>query len=226
MKIIIIEDNEFDQKILENLINKQKDLEHKGTFADALHAISLIRTIKPDLIFLDVELPGMNGFEFLEALKEVPQIIMVTSHEQFAVKGFENDVTDFIVKPVSNERFLKAIDKAKQLHEWLSLNTDDQDHITIRCDRENIKIFNREIQYIEAMGDYVKIHLEDKKVVALYTMKSIESLLSENFVRIHRSFIVNMDHVTNYSAKGVGIGDLSLQISRAGYTRLRNLMKQ
>ena len=119
MRTIVIEDNEFDQLILRNFIEDDKDLELKGVYDNAIHAISLIKTVQPDLIFLDIELPGMTGIEFLNAIKDIPQIIMVTSHTEFALDAFENDVTDFIVKPVKRERFKKAVDKAKKMYEWL-----------------------------------------------------------------------------------------------------------
>lgn len=224
MKAIIIEDNELDQLILQNLIEDEADLELKGTYSDAVHAISLINSVKPDLIFLDVELPGMTGIEFIQQVKDVPQIIMVTSHEKFALDAFENEVTDFMIKPVKKDRFKKAIAKAKQMHEWLSIEAEEPAHIYVRVDRENVKVDLNKIDFVEAMGDYIKIHVEDKKLMVLSTMKAIGTKLPDDqFARNHRSFYVNSKNIDSFNSKEVKIAGHTLPVSRRGHSTLKDL---
>lgn len=222
LRTIIIEDNEFDQLILKKFIEEDPELEFKGAFNNAIEAISNMRSLKPDLIFLDVEMPHMTGIEFLNSIKDVPQIIMVTNHKSYAHEAFENDVTDFIVKPPNQERFNKAILKAKKIQEWLALDAQDDRFIYIRVDREDVKVLLKEILYIEAKADYVRVQTEANKYMVLSTMKSISTKLpSDKFVRIHRSFIVNVENIESFNGTEVSIGDLSIPVSRNGKKELK-----
>lgn len=227
MRTIVIEDNEFDQLILRNFIEDDKDLELKGVYDNAIHAISLIKTVQPDLIFLDIELPGMTGIEFLNAIKDIPQIIMVTSHTEFALDAFENDVTDFIVKPVKRERFKKAVDKAKKMYEWLSQDPNEDSHIYIRVDRENVKLDVRSIEYIEAMGDYVRIQSQNQKYMVLTTMKAIGTKLPPDIlIRIHRSYFINVNKIDSYNSKEVKIGERLFPLTRKGSAEIKLAMAE
>lgn len=225
MKVIIIEDNKFDQAILEKLIKSDKDLTLGGTFDNAIEAISCLDSVKPDLIFLDVEMPGMNGLEFLTSITSVPQIILITSHRKYALDAFENDVTDFILKPIDQERFIKSVAKAKQINEWLSLANDDDNSIFVRVDRENVKLKLNDILYVESMADYIRIITNDRKYTVLCSMKSIASKLPENsFARIHRSTIVNTNKISSYDSSSLLIGDKEFSISRRGKSELSKVL--
>jgi DNA-binding LytR/AlgR family response regulator len=227
MRVIVIEDNELDQMILQHFIEEDESLDLRGVYDDAIHAVSLIKTVQPDLIFLDVELPGMTGLEFLNAIKDVPQIIMVTSHSHFALDAFENDVTDFIVKPVSRERFKKAVEKARKMHEWLSLDSVEESHIFIRVERENVKLEVGNIEYIEAMGDYIKIQANGRKYLVKSTMKAIGTKLpAKSLIRIHRSYFININKVDSYNSQEVRIGDRVFPISRNGFVEIKRAIKE
>lgn len=222
MKVIIIEDNKLDQQILEKMVGNTPGLEHKGTFGNAIEAIELLSTLSPDLILLDVEMPGMTGLEFIEAIKDVPQIIMVTGNSQYAIDAFENDVTDFLVKPPEKSRFEKAIQKAQKIHDWLILDAEDDEHIFIRVDREDVKVLLKDILYVEAQADYVRVITAEKKYMVLSTMKSISTKLPEDsFARVHRSFIVNVSNVDSFNGQDIKIGDTSIPVSRSGKKELK-----
>lgn len=222
LRTIIIEDNEFDQLILKKFIDQDDELQLMETFVNAKDAMSRIKALKPDLIFLDVEMPEMSGIEFLNSIKEVPQIIMITNHQSYAIDAFENDVTDFIIKPPNKDRYEKAVSKAKKINEWLILDAEDDRFIYIRVDREDIKILLKEILYVEAKADYVRVQTKDKKYLVLSTMKSIATKLPiEDFVRIHRSFIVNVSNIQSYNGNEVSIGEISIPVSRNGKKELK-----
>ena len=226
LRTIIIEDNEFDQLILKKLVESDPDLELKGVYDNAIEAISSMSWLKPDLIFLDVEMPHMSGIEFLNAIKEVPQIIMVTSHKEYALEAFENDVTDFIVKPPNKERFNKAVIKAKKISEWLTLDTEDDRFIYIRVDRVDVKILLKDILYVEAMADYVRVQTKSDKYLVLSTMKSISTKLpSDDFIRVHRSFIVNVSKIEKFNGSEVAIGEMIIPVSRNGKKDLSLILK-
>ena len=223
LKTIIIEDNELDQLVLKKFIEEDSDLDLKGVFSNAIEAITLLKSLKPDLIFLDVEMPEMSGIEFLNSIKDVPQIIMITNHQGYAIEAFENDVTDFIVKPPNCERFCKAVTKAKKINEWLSIDSNDDRFIYVRVDRENVKIMLKDILYIEAKADYIRIQSKENNYMVLSTMKSIETKLPSNdFVRIHRSFIVNVHNIDAFNGQEVNIGELTIPVSRNGSKDLKN----
>ena len=226
MKVIIVEDNPIDQEILRKYISENSELELKGVFSNAIEAISVLKTLVPDIIFLDIEMPLMTGIEFLQSIKKVPQIIIVTSHKEYALDAFENDVTDFLMKPLSKARFIAAIEKAKRINEWLSLENTDPNKIIVRVDRENVCIPVPEITYIEAMGDYIKIQTTSEKFVVLSTMKSIGSKLKEeDFIRIHRSFLVSKNKIDSFKSSEVIVGEVNLPVSRAGYRELKATLK-
>ena len=226
MTCVIIDHNEMDQLVLSKLIQSDSELELKGIYGNAVEAISLIKSVNPDLIFLDVEMPHMSGLEFLNAVKDVPQIIMVTSHSKYAIEAFENDVTDFLVKPPNKERFDKAVLKAKKIAEWLALSSTDDEYIFIRVDGQDIKVLLKDILYIEAMSDYVRIQTIITKYTVLSTMKSISTRLpNDDFIRVHRSYIVNKINISSLKGDEIIIGELTIPVSRSRKKELKLALK-
>lgn len=225
MKVIIIDDNELDQLVLEKLVRQNASLELKGVYSNAIEGASGIRSVHPDLILLDVEMPGMTGVEFINAITDTPQIIMVTSHEKYALDAFENDVTDFLVKPPSADRFNKAIDKARQMHDWISIKSEDDSHIFIREDREDVKLLLRDTLFLEAMSDYVKIQTTSKRHLVLSTMKAISTKLpADQFVRTHRSFIVNSNHIDSFDGTNLTIRNHLIPVSRNSKAKIKQVL--
>jgi DNA-binding LytR/AlgR family response regulator len=217
MNCIIVDDDEMIRLDLENKIRQTMVLNLVGSCGSALEAAELLLTENVDLIFLDVLMPGMTGLDFIKTLAaSKPEVIMITSNKDFAVEAFEYDVTDFLVKPVSYERFLKAVSKAKRNFEkkGTSVNAIDE-HIFIKVGSRFIKLELKNILYIEALSDYVTIHTLNEKYTIHSTMKGFESTLpAKDFFRIHNSYIVRLDKITSVAGNNVSILKTVLPVSR------------
>jgi DNA-binding LytR/AlgR family response regulator len=169
-----------------------------------------------DLIFLDIEMPVINGFSFLEGLKTKPQIIFVTAKAEHALRAFDYSPTDYIKKPVTLNRFEIAVNRAMYLHLLEhDVKEDTGEHIFIKSNLKKIKIFTSKIKWIEAFGDYVKVVTDDSSNLVLSTMKSFETNLNPTqFVRVHKSFIINTDKIERFNGKFAEIGSSKIPLSR------------
>ncbi len=208
---LIVEDEPIAQQIIENFIGRLPFLELVGKASNVFEAYDLLSQNQIDLIFCDIEMPQISGLEFLKSLPNRPQVIMTTAFHQFAHEGFELDVADYLLKPIAFERFLRAIQKVKEKLEVKDVLTHSKNiqktvqppqisldgHIFVKEDGNLVKVFFNEIQYIEAMKDYVKIYVENRFIVTYLTMKKMEEALPEAiFGRIHKSYIANLTHIT------------------------------
>ncbi|RZJ68173.1 MAG: response regulator transcription factor, partial [Flavobacterium sp.] len=169
-----------------------------------------------DLVFLDIEMPVQSGFDLLDGLKTRPQIVFVSAKTDYALKAFDYAAVDYLHKPVTKDRFNKAVQKVIDLH---SLKQDvpdeDEEFIFIKSNLKNFKIYISKINWIEAFGDYIKIITEDESHLVLSTMKSFENdLPPERFMRVHKSFIINIDKVTSFNGKFAEIGSAKIPLSR------------
>jgi DNA-binding LytR/AlgR family response regulator len=187
-----------------------------GDFANALEAKNCINHNSIDLIFLDVEMPLINGFDLLDGLKTKPQIIFITSKADYAVKAFDYEATDFLQKPISKERFTKAVKKAAELHTLRYENNEDPGNsIVIKSNLKKLKIYVSRIKWIEAYGDYIKVVTDDETHLVLSTMKGFEKELPEDkFIRVHKSFIINLARVEKFNNKFAEIGTTKIPLSR------------
>ncbi len=203
MKIncIIVEDDQLSMHLLEELVGKVSFLNLIAKYDSAKEAYMDMENVKKaDLIFLDIQMPDMTGMEFLENLEEKPEIVIITGNAEYAVDAFEIQVTDYILKPVSLPRLLKAVNKVK---ENLEFKKDDKqgmiqgsNNIFLKTDR-GIKNFNvDDILYVEAMENYVKIQTYDETFISHNTMKNMREMLPSQFFQVHRSYIVNVNHIT------------------------------
>ena len=193
MECIIIDDDKLSRRILEEFINKTEGLSLKKSFSDAVEAINFLK-IEEDvhLIFLDIEMPEMNGIEFLNSVKSQPQVIIVSSKGKYALDAFEYDVTDYLLKPVTYTRFFKAIDKASSRIERSKSDITGKEEIFIKKNSTLVRLKYDEILWIEALENYVIFNTFKEKYTIHFTMKAIEQKLpSVKFTRVHRSFIVN-----------------------------------
>lgn len=210
-KCLIIDDETLAIDILEDYIGKFPNLELLGKFHSPIKAMELLLSQQVDLLFLDINMPDINGIAFYENLPFKPQVIFTTAYSDFAVKGFEINAIDYLLKPISFERFLQSISKlmAKMGNSQnpgsktpLSISQDLQDYIFVKAEYTSIKIDLRDIVYLEGYKDYVKIHLldESKPILTLNSIKHYESsLFSKGFVRIHKRFILSIDKIENIS---------------------------
>lgn len=193
MNCIIIDDDKLSRRVLEEIIKKSEGLELKESFADAVDAINFLK--KEDdvhIIFLDIEMPEMSGIDFLNTLKNPPQIIIVSSKGKYALDAFEYDVTDYLLKPVTYTRFYKAIDKATARFEKNKMNLIGKEEIFIKKNSMLVRLKYDDILWVEALENYVIFNTYKEKYTIHFTMKAIEQKLPTNkFTRVHRSFIVN-----------------------------------
>lgn len=215
LNCIIVDDDPFSIKMVEHCVKQTSFLNLCGEFANAKDALDFIRKETVDLIFLDVEMPEMSGMEFLQQNTDLPQIVFITSKKEYAADAFDYNVTDYIIKPIEYPRFMKAAEKALNMHHSLIAKKGDQD-IYIKKDSSLIKINTKDICYIEALADYVIIYTESTRYTVLSTMKGIEGKLSpKDFARIHRSYIIRMDKISAVEDGGVVINEKSIPISRS-----------
>jgi DNA-binding LytR/AlgR family response regulator len=198
MNCIIIDDDMLSRKVIEGFVKKFSTLNLVGIYSDSISARNeLINRNDIDLIFLDVEMPEMNGFDFINSLERPPNIILVSSGEQYAMKAFDFNVVDYLLKPVLYARFCKAVDKAiRYFSRKEGVNNFGDEEIFIKKGSSLVKLKLKEIIFIEALENYVTLNTRDEKFTIHFTMKAIENqLLSGVFVRVHRSFIINKNMI-------------------------------
>lgn len=177
-----------------------------GRVNNALEANEIIQNNEVDLMFLDIQMPQLNGLDFLKILQNPPLTIVTTAFSEFAVEGYELDLVDFLLKPYSKERFSRAMERAQEILHNKTMEVDEPDFIFIKSDKKYLKVFYDDIYYIEGLKDYVIIKTNDKKLVSLQTMKGLEERLKKNnFTRIHRSYIVNQDKIQTVAGNSVEI---------------------
>lgn len=217
---IIIEDEPLATKVLTDYVSQVPFLELQGTFKDAILATDWLRNNKPDLIFLDIHLPKLKGMAFLKTLTHPPSVIITTAYHQYAVEGFDLNVTDYLLKPFEFDRFLTAVTKVKNAQGEKQRSTETgemKDFIFLNVQKKKVKILFSEIVYIESQREYIKIVTTKKEYISKMGTHEIEAVLPANlFKRIHRSFIVSLSKIESYTAEAVEVNGVSIPIGR-GY---------
>ncbi|WP_435579202.1 LytR/AlgR family response regulator transcription factor [Gilvibacter sp.] len=218
----IVDDSSLQRLSIVKLIQNHPSLNLVAEYNNAIEAKMGLLDTQIDLIFLDIEMPILSGFDLLDDLSVKPQIIFVTGKTKYAFKAFDYDAVDYLRKPISKERFLNAVHKAITNHRLHNEDGfDDEDFIFVKSNLKKRKVFLNELRYIEALGDYVKLVTEHDSLVVLSTMKNFESLLpADRFLRIHKSYIVNLDKVERYNSKVIEIDNDQLPLSRNRKTQL------
>ncbi|MDR9457627.1 MAG: LytTR family DNA-binding domain-containing protein [Salegentibacter sp.] len=224
MTVVIIDDEPLAIEVIESYILQVNGLELLATCTNPLDAINVLNKNKVDLIFLDIEMPNLNGLDLVRNIENLPQIIITTAYTQYALEGFELNVTDYLIKPVPFHRFLKAVARAKKNHELeigsrkgTENETDDPqpDFIFIKAEYDRMRVNLNELAYIEGLKDYLKFHLKPsgKVLLTLSSFKEIlEKLPSSKFFRVHRSFVVNIDFITAIQKTKIQVGDVRIPI--------------
>lgn len=213
---IVVDDSAIQRMTITKLVNESANLNLVDDFANALEAKNTINHKDVDLIFLDIEMPLINGFDLLDGLKNKPQIIFITSKADYAVKAFDYEATDFLQKPISKERFLKAVKKAIELHQLKNETHENLgEAIIIKSNLKKLKVYSTKIKWVEAFGDYIKIITDSDSHLVLSTMKSFENELPPGkFLRVHKSYIVNVERIDKFNSKFAEIGNTKIPISR------------
>ena len=218
---IIIDDEPLARKGLQEYINDVDFLQLEAEFDSPLKATKLLREGSVQLIFLDIQMPKITGLEFFKTLKQAPPVIFTTAYPQYALDGFELNALDYLVKPISFDRFLKAAMRAKEYYEVRNKNISESQSSTkggfffIKADNKLIKIFFDDILFVEALQNYVAVHTRLKKYITYLTFKSVEEYLpADQFIKTHKSFIVAASKIDNIDGNDIRLGEHHIPISR------------
>jgi DNA-binding LytR/AlgR family response regulator len=215
---MIIDDEPIACKGMEEYIDEVDFLALVNICDNAIKAYGFLSSEKVDLIFLDIEMPKLSGIEFLQSLKNAPAVVFTTAYPDYALQGYELDVIDYLVKPVSFPRFLKAANKAKDFLTGRNVgqeNVVDKDHFFLKVNNRFEKIFYEEVLYVEALQNYVAVHLPDKKMVSYITISHVEKQLPEQlFMRVHKSYIVSLPKIQSIEGNTVTINQKQIPVSR------------
>jgi two-component system, LytTR family, response regulator len=217
MNCIVVDDNKLSLTAISQLVEQVDFLELKKECEDPVDAFNYIKTEQVDLVFLDIEMPGMSGIELIKNLEKKPIIIFVTAKPEYAIEAFELNVADYLVKPVTLSRFMVAASRAKDMFESINqkieLSEKNKDYIFVRSNSVLTKIKLKDIIYVQALGDYVNIFTPEKRHTVHITLRGMEEKLGkEKFYRLHRSYLVSLDHVDNIEDGTVYIGQHPLPI--------------
>jgi len=217
IKCIIIEDEPLAAKVLSDYILQTPFLDLQATFKDAILATDWLRDNITDLIFLDIHLPKLKGMAFLKTLVYPPAVIVTTAYHQYAVEGFDLNVTDYLLKPFEFERFLVAVNKVRAAgsEKTEAGKVEIKDHLFLNVQKKKVKILFSEIVYIESQREYIRIVTTKKEWISKMSTHEIEALLPSNlFKRIHRSFIVALSRIDSYTADTVEVNGIPIPIGR------------
>jgi two-component system, LytTR family, response regulator len=216
IKCIIVEDEPLAVKILADYISQVPFLDLKASFKDAILATEWLRENSVDLIFLDIHLPKLKGLAFLKTITDPPAIIITTAYHQYAVEGFNLNVTDYLLKPFEFERFLVAVNKVKSTQKDKGVDIEQaKDFIFLNVQKKKVKILFSEIVYIESQREYIRVVTTKREYISKMATHEIESLLPSNkFKRIHRSYIISIDKINSYTSEEVEVNGVPIPIGR------------
>lgn len=218
---LIVEDEPLAAEVLADYVQQVPFLQLDEICTDAIYAMQKLQQSKIDLMFLDIHLPKLKGLDFLESLKTPPHVIITSAYKEYALQGFDLNVTDYLLKPIRFNRFLKAVNKLEQHKQtYIPPSTAfvplERKSFFFNVGKKRVKIFLDEILYIESLREYVRISTKDKSILTKFQLNEIEELLSKNnFLRIHRSFIAAKDKITAFTATDVEINNKSIPIGRS-----------
>lgn len=227
LKCIIIEDEPLAVKVLADYVSQVPFLELKGTFRDAILATDYLREHAVDLLFLDIHLPKLKGMAFLKTLTHPPAVIITTAYHQYAVEGFNLNVTDYLLKPFEFERFLVAVNKVKTPEKEgpkFNESREVKEYLFLNVQKKKVKILFSEIVYIESQREYIRIVTTKNEYLSKMSTHEMEALLPANdFRRIHRSFIISVSKIESYTAEMVEVNGVSVPIGRGYRESIENL---
>jgi DNA-binding LytR/AlgR family response regulator len=220
LKCIIIDDEPIARKVLQEFIEEIDYLELTGQAENPLKAMEMLNNGDIDIIFLDINMPKVNGIDFIKSSKTTASVIMTTAYAEYAAEAYGLDVLDYLVKPIAFDRFLKACNKAKEIGELKKIKQGKpdktSDHFFIKCNNQIEKVFYEELIYAEAMLNYVMLYTNIKKMIVYVTIKNLEEQLpADKFMKVHKSFIVNISKIRSIEGNILGIGNEKITISQS-----------
>jgi DNA-binding LytR/AlgR family response regulator len=231
LQAIAIDDEPFALEVVKNLLEEIPFIQLAACFIKAVEAISFLRNNEIQWIFLDIKMPGISGIEFIRSLPNPPMVVFTTAYSEHAVQSFELDAIDYLLKPFSFSRLLKACNKAYEFHQMKAnskqVSSEPLPVIFIKSGFEQIRIDLADLRYAESIGNYMKLHLNDQSpIMSRLTTSEAEALLPANvFIRVHRSFIVAKAKVTKIDKRSIWISETEIPIGRSYITEIENLLK-
>ncbi|MCH2033550.1 MAG: response regulator transcription factor [Tenacibaculum sp.] len=230
MNYVIIDDEPIAHRILENYCNKLPLLHKVGNAYNALEASEIIIKQKVDLIFLDIQMPKITGFEFLKSLAQPPKVIVTTAYKEFALEGYELNVVDYLLKPFSLSRFLKAINKVNETNKMNSAISETVSEVKngsvfLKGDKVHHQIQIRDILFVEAYSNYVKVYSKEKMIVIHEKISTLETILSKyGVLRVHKSFLVTIEHITSIQGNRIHIQNYKIPIGQTYKNSINELI--
>ena len=228
---LALDDEPLALDIIEAYVKKHPELRLVARCNNTAEASEILKKQSIDLMFLDIQMPGINGLNFIRSLEQKPLFMFTTAYSEYAIDGFELDAIDYLLKPIAYDRFEKAVEKAKEYYA-IKNNSDvsesdlENEYIFVKANQQLVKLSYGEILYVEAFADYVKIFLNDRKIVTLQTMKKMETKLpSDMFSRVHRSFIVNRKAVQSFSTTICEVNGTKIPVGKNYKNDFVKLMK-
>jgi DNA-binding LytR/AlgR family response regulator len=222
MKCLIVDDEPLARELMESYLQKIVELKLVKSCNNALEAFTILQEQPIDLVFLDIDMPQVTGIELLRSLKDKPRVILTTAYREYAFEAYDLDVVDYMLKPISFERFLRGIGKIKQLKQYISSASEEHSqtsfedaYLYLKENRQMVKVFLKDIVYIESLRDYVRVKMKEKEVITYQKISYLEQKLPQNkFMRIHRSFIVAIDKITSFTPTSVNLEKVEIPIGR------------
>ena len=223
MNCLIIDDEPLATDLLRSYVQRVEGLQLIKTCANAVEAMTALRAHPIDLLFLDIQMPKITGIDLLKSLAKPPKVIFTTAFRDYAVEAFDLDVIDYLVKPISFERFLRAVSKVSNIPpgpdaaatDYGLIHDFDASYIFLRAEREMVKVYLKDILYIESLRDYVRVKTTDKEIISYNRIGYLEQKLPENkFLRVHRSYIVALDRILSFTPTTLRLPDQAIPIGR------------
>lgn len=220
LNCIVVEDEPLAAEVLQDYIGQVPYLQLKAICNDAIYALDVLKKEKIDLVFLDIHLPKLKGFDFIKTLKHPPQIIITSAYHEYALQGYEHNVVDYLLKPIEFSRFLAAVNKIKQEPDHSTMVSllpgPERAHLFFNVSKKKVKVFLDEILYIESLKEYIRIVTRNKAILTKFQLGQIDEILARNnFLRIHRSYIVAKDKIDAFTATDVEIFGKQIPIGRS-----------
>ena len=232
-KCLIIDDEPLARDLVKNHLEKLDNFEIVAECGDAMKALQVLQNQHVDLMFMDIQMPQITGIEFLKTLKNPPRVIITTAYREYAIEGFELDVVDFLLKPITFERFLKSVNKYFQVSSENGNNSEGvsatsalaDSFIYVKENKRVIKLLLNEILYIEGLSEYVKIYTSNKRIVTKTSMTNMEEKLpDEGFMRIHKSYIVSLHKIEAFTSSSIEVAGKELPIGRSYKNKVSNVL--
>lgn len=225
MRCLIVDDEPIARIGMKRLVSRHNDIKIVGMAGSAEEAMEILRSSDVDLIFLDIQMPGLTGIELARRIPGNALVIFTTAYSEYAVEGFEVDAIDYLIKPIDPARFDRSLDKARNYMQMLCAASKDEqesasmvnsEYLIVKADRKFMRIRFRDILYIEGLKDYVVVHMEGRKIVTRMTIKGMEELLpSIRFIRVNKSYIANADRIDSFDSNDIYIGQTEIAIGQS-----------